>query len=169
MRKGLIACSVVLGFTFLLVFVLAVIHADSEQIPELTALPIEEVEKIEALEKPVEVIDVKEIVYTDEELMAMVVHAESNNQPMVGKVAVASVILNRCDYYDLTVESVIYQKNQFAIANAYTEDDLRAVEIAKENRDLFPQDMLYFRADHYHSFGETYTQIGDHYFSTQGE
>ena len=169
MRKGLVLLCTVLGFMFLFVFVLSVIYTNSEEIPELTALPIEEVEKIEALDKPVEVIEVKEVTYTDDELIAMVVHAESNNQPMVGKVAVASVVLNRCDYYGLTVESVIYQKNQFAIANIYTEDDLRAVEIAKENRDLFPQDMLFFRADHYHNFGEPYAQIEDHFFSTQGE
>lgn len=151
----------------------------SEELPTLTSEPIEEpIEptgwhetiEVESVNEMAEVPDrPKKIIYSDEELMAMVVHAEAKGEEMVGKVAVASAILNRCDYYGLTVESVIYQEDQFAIATTYTESDMRAVEIAQEVRDLFPEDMLYFRNQYYHSFGTPYMQIGNHFFSTKGE
>lgn len=151
----------------------------SDDLPELHAQPIYIVEelsgghetvKVEAVEEISEVAELpveeeKHPVLMDEELIAMVVHAEANNQPMIGKVAVASVVLNRCDYFGLTVESVVYAKNQFAIADSYTKSDLRAVEIAMDNRDLFPETLLYFRAEHFHKFGVEWEQIGDHFFS----
>lgn len=152
----------------------------SDELPEVHAEPIYIVEELsgghetvevetvsEEVEMPIE--EEKHPVLMDEELIAMVVHAEANNQPMIGKVAVAAVVLNRCDYFGLTVESVVYAKNQFAIADTYSKDDMRAVEIAMNNRDLFPQNLLYFRAGHFHKFGVEWEQIGDHYFSLRGE
>ena len=100
-------------------------------------------------------------------LIAMVVMSEAGNQDMLGKCAVASVVLNRCDYFGLTVESVVKAKGQFSFPyyGTVSEDCYRAVEIAEQNRDLFPATMLYFRNTHYHNFGIPYEQIGDHYFS----
>ena len=151
----------------------------TEDLPELTATPIGVVEEFSGGHEEIEVEVIDETatlpthparpVLMDEELIAMVIHAEAGGEELVGKVAVAAVVLNRCDYYGLTVESVVYAKNQFAMADTYSEEDLRAVEIAQENRDLFPADMMYFRNKHYHSFGSPYMQIGNHYFSTKGE
>lgn len=137
-----------------------------EPLPELESNPItvkeiiyEETSEIEVKEEPP--------ILSDEDLMAVVVMAEAGNQDMLGKVAVATTILNRCDLWGLTVETVINQPNQYATKyhGTITEDCYRAVEIAQENRDLFPETMIFFRTKHYHSFGEPYEQIGDHYFS----
>ena len=164
---------------FTVVFVLATLifnklYPVEEELEDLKAEPIREETYEELIQEDVVVIvdqapEVKEPILTDSELIAMVVHAEAGNQPMIGRVAVASVVLNRCDYWGLTVESVVYAKNQFVIANSYTESDMRAVEIAMNNRDLFPDNLLYFRAGDYHLFGEPWEHIGDHYFTLAKE
>ena len=152
----------------------------SEPLPELKAEPIGIIEELSGGHNDVVVDPIEEvaelpterpskIIYSDDELIAMVIHIEAEAEEMIGKVAVAEVILNRCDAWGMTVESVIYQKDQFAIADTYTEEDMRAVEIAHKVRDLFPADMLYFRNKYYHTFGKPYLQIGGHYFSTEGE
>ena len=133
----------------------------SEELPEVTAYPIvkEEVKTITAetkLEEP-----------SEDWLIASVVMAEAEGEEMVGKVAVASVILNRCENWDKTVSEVINEPNQFAKGKEPNLDCLRAVEIAREVRDLYPSDMLYFRNAHYHEFGCPFLVIGHHYFSTE--
>ena len=167
----------VLIFTLIAVFAIITynkLYPVEEELEDLKAEPIREETYEELIQEDVVVIvdqapEVKEPILTDSELIAMVVHAEAGNQPMIGRVAVASVVLNRCDYWGLTVESVVYAKNQFVIANSYTESDMRAVEIAQNSRDLFPETMLYFRNKHYHKFGIPFMQIGNHYFSLAEE
>lgn len=143
--------------------------AEEQPIVELQVIPIEE-PKPTVIYEEVEVITVKAPVFTDEEMIAKLVYAEANNQSMLGRVAVASVVLNRCDLYNQTVETVINSPNQFAECEwcPVTDENLRAVEIAIACRDLFPSDMAYFRSDHYHDYGEPFEQIGDHYFSCEG-
>lgn len=48
----------------------------------------------------------------DKELMAQLVHAEAKGEPYAGKVAVATVILNRIDHPEFpnTIRDVIYQQ-----------------------------------------------------------
>lgn len=143
--------------------------------PITTEQPTKQAEIVEELSGGHETVEVtvaeevkeeKKPILSDEELIAMVVNIEAGVEAdMIAKVAVASVVLNRCDAWGMTVESVIYQKDQFAIAKSYTADDLRAVEIAQEVRDLFPSNMLYFRNEQYHSFGVPYMEIGGNYFS----
>lgn len=99
------------------------------------------------------------------ELIARVVCSESNNQPFVGKVAVATTVLNRVDYYNSTVEAIVNAPKQYVCGLYYTEECMDAVEYAMNNRDLFPDDMMWFRAGYYHSFGNPYVVIQDHYFS----
>ena len=149
--------------------------ADAEELPEPTATPIvtEEVrEEPEPVQEVAEVVEEepesKQPILSDTDIIAMIVMAEAGNQPMVGKVAVAACVLNRCDYWGLTVETVANQPDQFSYPyyGTVSEDCYRAVKIAEENRELFPETMIYFRNTKYHSFGEPYIQIGDHYFST---
>jgi len=134
----------------------------NEELPEVTAYPIvkEEVKTITAETKLEPVVD-------DDYLIASIVMAEAEGEEMVGKVAVASVILNRCENWDKTVSEVINEPNQFAKGKEPNLDCLRAVEIAKDVRDLYPSDMLYFRNAHYHEFGCPFLVIGHHYFSTE--
>ena len=172
---GIAICLVIFGFT-----AIYIVTNPKEDVPMLKAEPIvteqTTYEIPEALSGGHETVEVtvaeeeeKKPILSDEEIIAMVVHAEAQSEPMIGKVAVACVVYNRCDRYGLTVESVVNAKNQFAISDSYTKEDLRAVEIARDNRDLYPENMLYFRADDYHTFGSNWLPIGNHYFSLESE
>lgn len=127
--------------------------------------PVEEIEEV--IEEPIEEEPEVYVHMTDDDIIAAVVMSEAGNQEMVGKVAVAAVILNRADYFDITVEQVVSAKNQFSYPyyGKIDESAYKAVEIARKNRDLFDSNMLYFRTKHYHEFGEPYIVVGDHYFS----
>ena len=135
----------------------------------LKAEPIKQVTSAQIIEEVTETEEEepKAPILSDQELIARVVMSEAGNQDMLGKVAVASVVLNRCDYFGLTVESVVKAKGQFSFPyyGTVTDECYRAVEIAEHSRDLFPATMLYFRNTKYHDFGIPYEQIGDHYFS----
>ncbi|WP_407271011.1 cell wall hydrolase [Radiobacillus sp. PE A8.2] len=50
---------------------------------------------------------------SDKELMAKLVHAEAKGEPYAGKVAVATVILNRVDHTEFpdTIKGVIYERS----------------------------------------------------------
>ncbi|WP_042148825.1 cell wall hydrolase [Paucisalibacillus sp. EB02] len=75
----------------------------------------------------------------DKELMAKLVHAEAKGEPYAGKVAVATVILNRVDHKEFpnTIKSVIYEKSggyyaftpvqNGEINGGYTAEDMKAV------------------------------------------
>lgn len=105
---------------------------------------------------------------TDIDVIAEVVEGEAGNQEMIGKVAVAMTLLNRMDRTGRSAESIAIEAyNAYPHYGPVSADSYRAVEIAMENRDLFPDDMMYFRAGDYHDFGVPYMQIQDHYFSTK--
>lgn len=151
------------------VIVYLLTNPDGDELPELTAYEIpERVVIYEA--KEVIIANAEPVKHlTDEDIMAMVVSAEAKGEEMVDKVAVASVILNRCDYYGLTVESVVNAPNQFTSYKNEkpSKECYKAVAIAQENRDLFPSRMMFFRNEHYHVNDklEDYMPIGNHYFS----
>lgn len=134
--------------------------------PEIKGEPIKQefvIPQAEAQEeKPEPVVHL-----TDDDIIAQVVMSEAGNQDMLGKVAVACTVLNRADYYDTTVEAVVSAPNQYSYPyyGVITSDCYRAVEIARECRDLFPSTMMWFRTQTYHNIGEPYMQIEDHFFS----
>lgn len=133
--------------------------------------PIKKIAEIQPVEITQEVIEEEEeapvVHLTDEDIIAAVVMSEAGNQDLLGKVAVATVILNRADYYDMTVEQVVNAPNQFSYpyTGIVTHECYRAVEIAESNRDLFPVGMMWFRTGTYHEIGMPYEKLGDHYFS----
>ena len=103
-----------------------------------------------------------------DDLIAKTVEAEAGIEPFIGKVAVAATILNRMELRGMTAEQVIYERNQYATPKSEaSEESIRAVEFAKNARDLFPKNMTLFRTEHYHElkYSEKYIQIGRHYFS----
>lgn len=57
---------------------------------------------------------------TDLYWLSRIIHAESGNQPLLGKLAVGNVVLNRVrdSRFPNTVYGVIYQKNQFSPASS---------------------------------------------------
>ncbi|MCD7036518.1 cell wall hydrolase [Metabacillus sp. GX 13764] len=80
----------------------------------------------------------QDLSYGDKDLLSRLVDAEAKGEPHEGKVAVASVILNRMESskFPDTVKDVIYEKGQFspvangAINDAATKDAENAVEEA---------------------------------------
>ncbi|MBC5637303.1 cell wall hydrolase [Ornithinibacillus sp. BX22] len=79
----------------------------------------------------------------DKQLMAKLVHAEAKGEPYAGKVAVATVILNRVDHQEFpnTIRDVIYERSaggHYAftpvqngqINTTYTSEDMKAVNEA---------------------------------------
>ena len=179
----IIAILLLAGFVFLGYFTMNLIDMAFEK-EESIAEPLNIIEEPiieeeitqEVIEEPVEeVIEEKPepvVHLTDDDIIAAVVMGEAGNQDLLGKTAVAATILNRADYFGLTIEQVVNADNAY---NAYpytgvvTADCYRAVEIARENRDLFPTTMMFFKTKDYHSFGEHYNKIGDHYFSCLDE
>ena len=155
---------------------LSIFYVSTKQTNEDFILKAEPIKQVTAAEIVEEVTEAEEEepkapILSDQELIAMVVMSEAGNQDMLGKCAVASVVLNRVDYFGTTVEAVVNEPNQFSYPYYGTVSDecYRAVEIAEENRDLFPAGMLYFGAYKYHDFGTPYENIGDHYFSVREE
>ncbi|HAM79769.1 MAG TPA: peptidoglycan-binding protein [Ornithinibacillus sp.] len=78
----------------------------------------------------------------DKELMAKLVHAEAKGEPYAGKVAVATVVLNRVDHKDFpnTIKGVIYERSNGHYAftpvengeinGGYKAEDMKAVKEA---------------------------------------
>lgn len=102
---------------------------------------------------------------SDIQIIAEAVMGEAGAEPLVGKVAVAATIFNRMEYYNQTALEALEAYSGYPYHGVVINDCYIAVEIAMENRDLFPSNMMYFRAGTYHDFGIPYTQIGNHYFS----
>ena len=91
-------------------------------------------------------------------------------EPLEGKIAVVETILNRSEIFGKTIEEVVYEQNQYSVSdNGEPDETVReAVDIALSSN-TYPDDMIYFRAGYYHNFGTPYRQIGNHYFSLEGE
>lgn len=123
---------------------------------------------VEPEEPPVPSVTQEEI-----ELIALCVMAEAEGECEYGQRLVIDVILNRVDdpHFPDTIYDVIYQKNQFAgmygdrITRCYVKDELvQLVREELENRTDY--DVVFFRTDHYHSYGVPKFQVGAHYFSS---
>jgi N-acetylmuramoyl-L-alanine amidase len=119
--------------------------------------------------------------YADRELMANLVHAEAQGEPYAGKVAVATVILNRVDSADFpdTVEGVIYERvaGHYAfspvldgtINEGYTDEDMKAVNEAVAFRGQGNGSLFFYNPDKAESewvfSRDTILKIGDHRFA----
>ena len=112
-------------------------------------------------------ITVREVTEEEYQLLIRVCMSECGGiygEPMQGKIAVVETILNRVDMGMGTIEEVIAEAYSTRDNGEPDESCIRAVDIAlRYNR--YPDNMIYFRANHYHSFGIPYQQIGNHYFS----
>lgn len=144
-----------------------------QDIPELKSEPIvtEETEE-ELIEETVEIEEKCEPRITERDMIAMVVMGESRGEKFIGKVAVAAVVLNRSETRKMSIEGVCSEEGQFVYPyyGTVSVSCYEAVDYAMEHRDVFPKNMVYFRNTMYHQdFGIPYTQIGGHYFSTEGE
>lgn len=93
---------------------------------------------------------------------------EAENQGVVGMLWVMYTFQNRCEAFGHTPEeewkSSAYETSMFRTGIEPNEDCLKAYELFVEGWIPKP---LYFRANHYHSFGTPLCQVGSHYFSTK--
>lgn len=103
-------------------------------------------------------------------LLLRVCMSEAGNQPLEGKIAVVETVLNRVDMGKGTIEEVITAKRQYSTADngEPNKECYEAVDKALSG-DMYPDTMLYFRTEHFHTFGIPYEKIGDHYFSLEEE
>jgi hypothetical protein len=115
--------------------------------------------------------EIREYTQADMELIARVVYAESRGECFEGKVAVAAVIINRVNYYNSSVKSVVFAPNQFAVSGKYDDGCMDAVKFVIEN-DYYPLPIncLYFKnsGGKWRNFVK-YCKIGGHYFYTNNE
>lgn len=145
----------------------------TESCPNSNICSEEQNETIDITEEQTE--DICSYYVTDEEynLLLRVCMSECGGkygEPLDGKIAVVETILNRSDIFDMSIEEVVYQPNQYSVADNGEPDEtvIEAVDIALSSN-TYPDDMIYFRTNRYHSFGTPYKKIGSHYFSLEGE
>lgn len=105
--------------------------------------------------------------------LATLVYLEAGCESYECQKGVASVVVNRMTQYDQTLHEVVYAKNQFSPAyliesSTYDDTAIAATMDVLSNGPIFPENVLYFRADYYHNWGygvEPYCVIDNTYFS----
>lgn len=115
--------------------------------------------------------------YNEEDLywLSRIIYAESGNQPMKGRIAVGTVILNRVasDHFPNTIKEVIFAPNQFSPVSNGTiyrdpDDDSAIAAMLCLDGVREAGDSLYFNVTRLNSWAnktKTYvTTIGDHKF-----
>lgn len=131
-------------------------HLDAELLPEGEPLPL------------------WRIALTTEQLdlLERCVMAEGGGESYECQRAIACVIVNRVldENYPDTVEGVIKQKGQFSTWPSQIQNTAATNEVKQAVREalvsaVIPENVLYFRADYYHSWGTDYCAIDNTYFS----
>ena len=138
----------------------------------ITSAPIQEAKLVEESIEEVTEEELEAELWCDSlEYLAMCVEAEAGNQTELGKRLVCDVVLNRYDSgkYE-TLYDVINEKSQFAVVSDGRIFEVIPAEstyhiIAEELENRTNTEVLYFRTEHYHTFGTPLFQEDDHYFS----
>lgn len=147
-----------------------------EEIIEEPVVEVVEEPKVEVKEeKPLEEVKSEpvEASLSDIDLIALVVMAEAEGEPVEGKRLVIDVILNRVDSgsFPNSISGVVYQKGQFEamwngrVDRCEVRDDIRQL-VEEEMASRTNSKVLYFRTNHYHNFGTPELNVGNHYFSS---
>lgn len=114
------------------------------------------------------------VVLTDEEInmLATLIYLEGNTESVECQKAICSVVINRMLLWDMTVEEVIYQKNQFTPARLIQYYEPTQVQLDVVNEIItegvsIPEYVCYFRADYYHNWSgmNEYDYFDHTYFS----
>ena len=109
----------------------------------------------------------------DIDLMARCIEAEAGTEDLDGKRLVVDCILNMVDHpkYPDTVTEVIMRPGTFSVVSngsiwqvTPSEETYKAIQMELEDR--ISWEVLYFRADRYHSFGTPWGKLCNTYFST---
>lgn len=128
--------------------------------------------------QPGEKIIIPESISNNElDLLARLVHAEAKGEPFSGKVAVASVVLNRVEHnqFPNSIEKVIKQEGQFqpvdngAIKEPAGQMDKKAVKLALALEDQNDGSLFFYNPDiaenHWQKNQKVTKVIGNHHFS----
>lgn len=123
------------------------------------------------VDTPTDTPTVRVITDGERDLLAAIVYAEANGQDVEGMRYVVDVILNRVDSdkFPGDITGVIFQKGQFwtkglpAKFSDIPAECYEAVDLAIE--ETLNTEILYFRNNHYHSFGTPVFEYANHYFS----
>lgn len=111
---------------------------------------------------------------TDDEvyMLATLIYLEGNVESLDCQRAICSVVINRMNMWDMTLEEVIYQKNQFTPARLIkyydpTDVQIGIVEEIMKHGVTIPEYVCYFRADRYHNWSgmNDFKYIDSTYFS----
>ena len=142
----------------------------AEQVTELRIKP--------AAIKTIEVVEEKEMAYNltsaERELLAQLLYHEARGESLECQKAVVSVILNRVEsgIWGDTLAEVIYAKNQFEpvvkglLPNTKPlQKQYEAIDYVLENGATVPEEVLYFRADHYFEWATDFMNMDNTYFS----
>lgn len=107
------------------------------------------------------------------ELLEKCVMAEGGGESYECQVAIACVVVNRVlsDTFPDTLTEVVTQQGQFScwptqIASVTASNSVRQAVREALAQAVFPENVLYFRADYYHSWGTEYCKIDHTCFST---
>lgn len=132
-------------------------------------------EPVKTVEPIVEKVSQSETKLTDEEidLIALVTMGEAEGEPEEGKRLVIDTILNRVDsdYFPDTVYDVVYQPNQFEcmwngrLDRCDVQEEIVTL-VKEELQSRMNSEVVFFRTQRYHSYGEPVMQVGNHYFSS---
>lgn len=105
--------------------------------------------------------------------MANTTMIEAGGESYEGKQAVVATLINRYNStkYPNTIPEIITDGYSTKRAAVITQECYDAVLWGILHQDIFPEDMYWFRNNHYHAEVEgkryNYIQIGNHYFSTE--
>lgn len=114
----------------------------------------------------------EEIKEGEMEMLAQLIEAEAGNQDLIGKILVGDVVMNRCKEYKMSVEEVIFAKNQFACIDdggfdragyCISEESFEAAKRAYTG-DGLDDEILFFTAGEYNPYCSPAYKYGDHYF-----
>ena len=169
--KYYVPLSVIMTLLFICMLALAFVICQlpdifAEEI-EVKGEPIQHVQEFIVPQTEAEEEEPEPVIHlTDDDILAQVAMSEAGNQDILGMAFVVMTVLNRCDYYGATVETIVNAPHQYAYPyygsvshNAYT-----AVELAREYRHIF-KPIAWFRTGKYSEYGEPAFKWGDHYFS----
>ncbi len=83
-------------------------------------------------------------------LLARLIYCESGYEPMLGKLAVGQVVLNRMKMFNQTMSQVVYAKGQFdGVRTKYfyrqpNEESIQAAKKLLYGTRIFPENVVYF-------------------------
>ena len=102
----------------------------------------------------------------DKDYLCDMAMREAEGEDAIGQAMVMYVVLNRAEAYGQSVkqvcESDAFKSSKGRSGKTPNEECMKALALLEEGWIPKP---LWFRANHYHTFGTPYFQVGNHYFS----